>query len=298
MNSAIYGQLMVFQAIANEGSVSAAARKLGVTTPSASKALKLLEAHIGLPLFNRTTRRVELTEAGSLLLQRTGNAVQSLQYAVESVQDLGDTPIGKVRITVPRFAFQTVLQPFYAEFCQRYPHIQLEISVYDGTIDLLNEGFDLGIRFGNTIEEDMVASRLLAPFQEGLFVSADYAARYGIPQTPDELHRHRLIGYRFITARRILPLILNDNGNEVTVEMPSSLMCNDIEVMNNAVRKGLGIGRIFTPIYQWQTDKHDLIPVLQDYWRTYPAVYLYFPKNSQKAKRIRVLIDFLREKFV
>ena len=102
MENALFGQLTVFHAIASEGSISGAARRLGLGVPAISKTLKALEGNMGVPLFNRTTRRLEITEAGQMLLERSGDAMQSLRYAVESVQDLGQTPSGAVRITVAR----------------------------------------------------------------------------------------------------------------------------------------------------------------------------------------------------
>ncbi|ABR74893.1 LysR family transcriptional regulator [Actinobacillus succinogenes] len=297
MNSSIYGYLTVFHAIAEQGGIAAASRKLEIAPPSVSQSLKLLEKHIGLPLFNRTTRKMELTEAGLRLLENTEQLMRSLEYAVESVQDLGEIPTGTVRITVPRFAYQLILKPHFAEFCRLYPHIRLEISVHDGTVDILQQGFDLGIRFGDKIEQNMVARKLLEPFHEGLYVSRSYAEQYGIPLTPQDLHRHFLIGYRFITSNRIYPLTLSRNGQDLIVEMESRLISNDIDMMADAVRAGLGIGRIFSPIRRLQPDADELLPVLKDYWKTYPPVYLYYPQHSQKAKRIQVLIEFLSEKF-
>lgn len=106
MKGSTYSQLTIFQTIASEGSIRSAARKLEMAPPSVSYALKQLEGHLGLPLFTRSTRRVELTEAGRLLLQRTTSAITNLDYALESIKDLGDAPSGKVRITLPRFVFQ------------------------------------------------------------------------------------------------------------------------------------------------------------------------------------------------
>lgn len=296
MNSAIYGQLNVFHTIAAQGSISAAARQLGIGAPAVSKSLKQLEDHIGLLLFNRTTRQMELTEAGAMLLAETQNIVESLEHAVESVQDLGNVPFGHVRMTVARFAYVCYIQPYMAEFHERYPEIELEISVFDGEVDLLGDGYHLGIRFGDHLEEEMVARQLAAPFKEGLYVSQAYINRYGVPQTPDELAHHRLIGYRFISAKSILPLILHHNKDSLTVDMPHSITTNDIEVIADGVRQGLGIGRLFEPVHARLPDKAQFIPVLQDYWRTYPGVYLYYLQHSQKAQRIRVLINFLLEK--
>jgi DNA-binding transcriptional LysR family regulator len=295
MDSVVFGQLTVFHAIAAEGSITGAARRLGVGLPAVSKSLKLLEKTIGLPLFNRTTRTLEITEAGQMLLIRTADAMQTLRYAVESVHDLGQTPSGTVRITAARFAYQSILKPALVGFCEAYPQIDLEISVYDGTIDLLQEGFDLGIRFGDRLEEGMVARRLREPFREGLYVSETYIQRHGVPGEPSELGRHRLIGYRFATSNRLLPLILNRGGQELTVDMPASIVTNDIEVIADGVRMGLGIGRLFEPVHAQFPDRDNFIPVLESFWRTYPAVYLYFPQGSQKAKRIRTVIDYLAD---
>ena len=131
MKGTTYNQLLMFHAIAREGSISGAARQLEVAPPSVSQALKSLESELGLPLFTRTTRRVELTEAGHALYERTLDAISDLSFAVESVADLSRTPSGRVSITVPRFVYQYLLEPIYAEFCHRLPEIQLEISIFD-----------------------------------------------------------------------------------------------------------------------------------------------------------------------
>lgn len=296
MNNVIYNQIRIFQSIAREGNISAAARKLEITPPSVSKALKLLEQHIGHPLFVRTTRKIELTDAGQQLLEQTAAAVDALEKSLENLRDRNQEPSGLVRITLSRFAYLLILKPAMAAFCAQYPGIQLEISVYDGTVNLIDGRFDLGIRFGDILEGGVVARRLMKPFREGLYASADYLSAFGTPTTPDELNQHKLIGYRFITNNRILPLILDNNGQPLTVEMPGQLISNDIDVMADGIRNGLGIGRVFEPILRLQPDKEAFIPVMENYWRTYPAVYLYYPKNAGKTRRVRMLIDFLRKR--
>lgn len=296
INGSIYGYLTVFHAIVTEGSIAAAARKLQIASPSVSNSLKLLEQHIGLPLFNRTTRKIELTEAGLRLYDSSQSAMQELAFAVESVHDLGQVPSGSVRITVPRIAYLLILKPHFAEFCRRYPDIQLEISVFDGTVDILKEGFDLGIRFGHSIEENMVAKKVLAPFKGGLYVSKAYAERFGVPQTLTELQQHTLIGFRFMTANRLFPLTLIDHEQEVNIDMPTGLIANSLEVVLDAIRQGLGIGRVFEPILALEADANDFIPVLEPHWKSYPPLSLYYLQHSQKAKRVRALIEFLIEK--
>ncbi|WP_036822458.1 LysR substrate-binding domain-containing protein, partial [Photobacterium sanctipauli] len=273
-----------------------AARKLEIAPPSVSQALKNLEEQLGLPLFSRTTRRMELTEAGQLLFERTRFSISELNIALESVSDLSKNPSGKVRITVPRFIYQFLLKPIYAEFCQRYPNIQLEVSVSDATIDIIAAGFDIGIRFGDKVEEGMIARQLTQPMKEALFASPAYIEQFGLPTKPEDLKQHKLVQYRFISSNQLAPLNLDDNGTTLPVDMPLSLVVNDTDLMVDAALKGLGIGRIVEPMVASHFSHNKLIPVLEDYWFPYSGLYVYFHKNSQKAKRVRVLIDFLLEK--
>ncbi|MGY3571214.1 LysR family transcriptional regulator [Vibrio paucivorans] len=296
MNGSMFNQIMMFHAIVSEGSITKAAQKLEVASPSVSIALKSLEEQLGLPLFTRTTRKIELTEAGHLLYKRTFNATSELSFAVESVSDLSKDPSGKVSITMPRFVYQSMFEPFYTEFCLTYPKIELEISINDAAIDILKQGIDLGIRFGDRVEEGMVARALTAPMKEALFASPEYIAQHGLPSSPEHLEQHKMIQYRFIASNQLAPLSLIKDGETLTVKTPAALVVNDTEIMIDASIKGLGIGRIVEPMVKQYFDKGSLVPVLPESWPTLSGLYVYFHKNSQKAKRVRALIDFLLEK--
>ena len=296
MKGTTFNQLAIFRTIVQEGSIRGAARKLQMAPPSVSQALKLLEAQVKLPLFTRSTRRIELTEAGQLLYDQTADAISALDFALESVQDLSEKPSGQVSITLPRFVFQFFLKPIYAEFCQLYPDIQLEISVSDEAVNILGAGFDMGIRFGDRVEPGMVARQITAPMKEALFTSDDYIARNGLPQTPDDLRQHKLIQYRFIASNQLAPLKLLNAGQTITVNMPLALVVNDTDAMVDAAEKGLGIGRIVRPMVAEHLKSGAVKPVLEPYWFPYSGLYLYFVQNSQKARRVRALIDFLVEK--
>lgn len=297
MKGSTFNQLLVFNTIAREGSITKAAQKLEVAAPSVSNALKALEQQIGLPLFTRTTRRVELTEAGKLLHNQTNHSVNELTFALEGIKEVGQAASGKVRITAPKFVYQHFLKPHYAEFCQQYPDIELEISLTDATIDILKEGFDLGIRFGDRVDEGMVAKALTKPMKEAFFVSKQYAESYGIPKDIAELQQHKLVQYRFISSNQLVPVLLDHKGETVNVEMPNALIVNDTDLMVDATLKGLGIGRMVEPAIKDLLKSGDLIPVLPEHWYPYSALYVYFHRNTQKAKRVRVLIDFLIKKF-
>ncbi|WP_336240673.1 LysR family transcriptional regulator [Citrobacter werkmanii] len=292
MDNSTYGQLTIFHVIAREGSISAAARKLSVTTPSVSKSLRLLEAKTGVPLFTRTTRRISLTEAGKNLLLKTKDAIATLDLAMEDTQSLGEIPSGPVRITLSRFAYQLIVKPRLAEFCLAYPHIQLELSINDGAVSLVEEGFDLGVRFGDTVSEGMVARKIHPAFKIGLYASEAYIRQHGLPEQPADLSAHRLITYRFTTSNRVSPLILIEDGVSITPEIKPAMICNDIDAICDAVRAGIGIGRIFEPLHAGMTDSKDLKPILHEYWPMYPPVYIYFTQNTQRVKRVQAVIGF------
>lgn len=293
MNGTIYNQLIMFHAIVREGSITKAAKQLQVATPSVSNALKALESELGLPLFTRTTRSIELTEAGKMLHLSTSTSMSELSLAVESISDLTGKPSGKVRISIPRFVYLYLVKPIYAEFCRQYPDIELEISVSDATIDILKEGIDLGIRFGEKVEQGMVARALTKPMKEALFASPDYIDKHGLPVKTEDLASHKAIQYRFVASHQLAPLHLRKGQDDIHVNMPSALIVNDTGLMIDAALKGLGIGRIVQPIVEDYFASGELVPILQDHWFQYAGLYLYFHKNSQRARRVRVLIDFL-----
>ncbi|WP_341536360.1 LysR family transcriptional regulator [Actinobacillus arthritidis] len=284
MNSSIYNALTIFHTIVAEGSISGAARRLQMTSPSVSQSLKLLEKHIGLPLLNRTTRRMELTEAGHRLIDSTQNALQSLSTAVETVQDLSEKPKGLVRMTVPHIAYWLLIEPRLGEFAEQFPDIQLEISINDGTVDILKQGFDLGFRFGNQVEEQMVAKKLTEPFRLGIYASKTYQQKYGLPKTINGLQQHKLIGFRFATSNCVMPLTLQDKGENLRIEMPMPMIVNSLVVAKSAILQGVGIGRFFEPLMAIQPDRQEFIPVLEKHWQTFGALYLYFMQAQPKSR--------------
>ena len=296
MNGATYNQLQIFHAIVQAGSLTQAARHLEVAPASVSQALKALEKQLGLPLFTRSTRHIELTEAGQLLHERTLTSMSALNLAVESVSDLSNQPSGKVRITMPHFVYHMLIKPIYVEFCQRYPAIELEISLSDATVDIMREGFDMGIRFGEKVEAGMVAHPLTSPMDGALAVSPAYVDQFGLPQTPDELKHHKAIQYRYITSNHLAPIELLQDNQRITVEMPRALVVNDTYLVVDAALNGLGIGQLMGPVFEPYFASGELIPVLPDYWTSISGVHVYFHQHSQKAKRVRALVDFLLEK--
>lgn len=245
-----------------------------------------------MPLFSRTTRKISLTEAGKALLIKTQSLMSELDLALDDLIQSQGAPSGLVRITLSRFAYQLLIRTRLKEFHQAYPEIELELSINDGTVNLVDEGFDLGIRFGDTINDGMVAKAIYPPSRMGLYASADYVKSHPLPTCPEELSTHRLITYRFTTSNRLSPLTLYKENKPVRVAIPNVMICNDTDVVYDAILAGIGIGRIFEALHQQKNTKDELIPVLQQYWKPFPALYLYYRQNSQRAKRVQAVINF------
>ncbi len=292
---ATYNQLIIFRTIAIEGSIRGAARKLEMAPPSVSRSLKLLESHLGIPLFNRTTRQMRPTEAGLFLLNNTLDVVEKMDYALEGVQELGQSPSGKVSITVPRFFYYWILEPLIPLFCERYPDIELELSVSDTSINIVKESIDIGIRFGNLIEEGVVAHQLTSEIPEAIFVSSSYEKKHGAIKSLNDLKKHKLVSYRFGASNKLTPMTFLQDGQTTSVEMTQAMIVNDTNIYIDFVRAGLGVGKLIIPQVEQYFNDGSLVPILQKHWSFYPGLYVYFSQNSQKAKRVRVLIDFLLE---
>ena len=294
MNASDFGQLLVFQAIAEEKSITAAAKKLNLAVPSVSISLKLLEHKMGVPLFTRTTRTIQLTDSGLQLWQNTSAHLIALNQAFEEVSEQHQTPRGTVKITLSQVHFDLIFKDILLDFYAQYPHITLDFSINNATVNLAEQGFDLGIRFGNTLADGVVARKIYSSIRQGIYVSNSYVEKYGIPQSPNDLAAHRMIGFYFMTAKKIEPFLLNIDGVVQEVFVHNVLILNDTDKIISAIHAGVGIGRIFDNAPD--VALNGLIPVLEENWLCFPETFLYFMPNRYKAKRVQVVIDFLLQK--
>ncbi len=293
INGSTFNQLTVFSAIAEQKSISGAARKLTMSSPSVSHALKLLESQVGQSLFRRTTRRIELTDAGRRLLSQISDPMNVLADTMEEIKSDSMQPQGPIRITMPRFAFHWLIAPIYANFCAEYPLITLEISLSDGLVDIVKDEYDMGIRFGDKVSLGMVAKQLTNQLTEALVATPDYLQKHGRPTTVESLQHHKFIQYRFIASNQIAPLILVQSKQEITVPTNPAIVVNDTDLALSATLEGLGIGRIAESNARACIDRGKLVPILENFWKRYPPLYLYFQQRSQKTRRNRLLIDYI-----
>lgn len=286
----------VFLGIVREGSLRAAARSLGVGAPAVSHQLKALERRIGVDLLVRTTRSLELTEAGRALLAGAGPAFEEIIEAIEGARTIGKTTAGALRLSMPISAYKMIIAPVLTEFQARYPDVRLDLSINERLVDIVKEGVHAGFRLGHRLTPGMVAVRLTGPLTPCYFAAASYLEAFGRPKHPADLLNHRCVRYKFITANRIQDWQFVEDGQTKTVDAPTWLIVDDMETLRQAVRDGQGIGWSLRAMIESELQAGVLETVLDPYVAKLPPYYLYYPEQNQRLELLRLFIDFLTSK--
>jgi len=290
------GGIEVFLAIVRGGSLRAAARTLGIGAPAVSHQLKALEQRIGVDLLVRTTRSIELTDAGRALLAGAAPALQELEEAIEGTRAIGKSTSGTLRLTLPSSAYQMILAPLLADFQARYPDVRLDLSVNESLVDIVREGFHAGFRLGDRLSPDMVAVRLTGPLPPCFFAAPAYLETRGRPRHPRDLLNHACVRYRYITANRVHEWQFVEDGQTKTVDAPTRLIVDDMETLRLAVRGGHGIGWTLRALIEEELRAGTLATVLDAYMPPLPPYYLYYPEQNRRLELLRLFVDFLVER--
>ncbi|TWB42781.1 DNA-binding transcriptional LysR family regulator [Rhizobium sp. ERR 922] len=188
--------ISVFLAVAEARSFRVAAENLGITRPAVSQAIRRLEDRLGVALVRRTTHSVSLTEAGELLYQRVAPAISEVGLALDATADRDSAPSGLLRLAVSSIPEQFISGPLLAGFAKAFPGIRIDVTVTDEEFDIVDEGYDAGVRLGEVIDQDMIAVPVSGDQRQGAFAAPSYIERFGRPEHPSELSAHRCIGWR------------------------------------------------------------------------------------------------------
>jgi DNA-binding transcriptional LysR family regulator len=285
--------LGIFVRVAEARSFTAAAVALGVTPSAISHTIRQLENRLDVRLFNRTTRSVSLTEAGAAFLARIEPLVGQLREAVQDVSGASGKPSGIVRLNVPRSASVMLLEPVLRDFLDAHPDVSLDIAIDNALTDVVSQGFDAGIRFGDVLEKDMVAVPLHPDMGVAVVASPDYLARHGVPDHPLALRDHDCIHYRGITSGTLYRWEFEREGEKLRVEVNGRLTTNDSILMLQAALDGVGIAYLFDRYVERFVRDGKLVRILDD-WSPPGGLYLYYFNRSSMPPKLRVLIDFLR----
>ncbi len=290
--------LVTFLSVAESASFSGAAVRLGISPSAVSQSIRALEQRLGLPLFNRTTRSVHLTEAGQHYLDRVRPAVQELASATEELGDRPERPAGLLRLNVPRTAFLIVLQPIMRRFLDAYPEIDVEITVENSFVDIIGAGFDAGMRFGDRIERDMVAVKVGPPLEDHVIASPDYLGRRGLPTEPRQLLDHDCILLRRMRSGLVDRWHFAKDGEEIELAVKGRFISNDASTLIQATLDGLGIAYTINGYIERFLDEGRLVRLLSDWSRPTAGLSLYFPDRKRVPAKLRALIEFLRKEHI
>ena len=278
MRSSELGELAAFAAIAREGNFRRAAAQLELKPSTLSSAMRALESRLGVRLLNRTTRSVSLTEAGQQLFTTLAPALEEIDAALETVNGFRAHPMGRLRLSVPRSVAASLILPLFRHFSERYPDIVLELAADNGFVDIVKEGFDAGVRLGESVAPGMVAVRITPDMSRAVVGAPAYFAHHPSPQTPHDLRMHNCIGYRKISSG----------------ELHRWAFAKDGGLMLDAATDGIGLAYTADSYAAPYLANGRLQRVLADWCPPFPGFYLYYPGRRQISAALRALIDALK----
>ncbi|MGL5447203.1 MAG: LysR family transcriptional regulator [Rhabdaerophilum sp.] len=283
------GDLEIFARVASTGSMSQAARDLGLSPPVVSKRIKRLEERLGTRLLQRTTRQIVLTEAGRGFHERVIAVLGAVDDAETWVSQRANVARGPLRISAPTTFGRLHVAPHLVRFLEKYPEISVDLSLADHFVDVVGDGFDVAIRIADLADTSLVAKKL-ASNHRLLCASPSYLEKHGKPQSLLELSRHRLLVHNADHWRLYGP------DGQVSVPVQSAVVTNSSEVIREAVLAGLGIALRSTWDVGPELNSGRLLPVLPTYrGGQRVAIYAVYPSRRHLPQKTRVFIDFLAE---
>jgi DNA-binding transcriptional LysR family regulator len=286
--------LMVFLVVARERSFTKAAAKFGVSQSALSHTLRQLEQRLGVRLLTRTTRSVSPTEAGERMLQSIGPLFDEIGSALDGLNILRDQPAGTVRLTAGDYQIECYIWPKLRTFLQQYPDIRLELDVNYGLQDIVSEGYDAGVRFGEQIAKDMISVRIGPDVRFAVVAAESYFASRDIPTHPKDLMQHRCINLRLPTYGGLYAWEFEENGREIKVRVDGQLVFNTIYNVLEAALDGFGFAYVPEDIAKLHLGTGRLHRFLEDFSPYWEGFHLYYPSRRQSSPAFSLLVNALR----
>jgi len=290
-----FAAMQVFSQVVESGSFARAADRLNLSTSATSRHVAELESHLRTRLLNRTTRRVSLTDSGRAFYERCVQLLGDLEEAEQEAARAAVVPRGTMKLTTSVAFGVRHLAPAIAAFLARHREVRFDVSLSDRIVDLVEEGFDLGIRIGGPGSENLVARKLgetrLVPC-----ASPEYLESRGAPQSPDELARHNCFTYEHVTPRNLWRF-RDAAGHEQAVRVSGNLHSNNGDLLAEVAARGTGI--VFEPafIVGPEVRAGRLVPLLQDFEPAPVPIYAVYPSRKHLSAKVRLFVDFLVDSF-
>jgi DNA-binding transcriptional LysR family regulator len=296
MDKTDLNQLRWFQLVAEEHSFTRAAAKIGVAQSTLSYAIKQLEDRMGVRLLTRTTRNVATTTAGERLLQTIAPRIAEIEDEIAALTALRDKPSGSIRLTLSDHALESVVWPKLRSVLREYPDIHVELILDSTFRNIVEEGFDAGVRLGESVEKDMIAVRIGPDWRLVAVASSRYLAAHGVPEHPQDLVRHVCINMRHETAGGLYAWEFEKDGKELRVRVGGQLTFNNSYAMIDAAVSGYGIAYVPDNIVERQVASGELVQVLDDWSPFFDGYFLYYPSRRQNLPAFKLIVDALRHR--
>ncbi len=287
--------LAAFAIVAREASFTRAAATLGMSQSALSHAMRALEERLKVRLLARTTRSVSTTEAGETLLRALRPALDDIAAGLAQVGAMSSSLAGLIRLTATRNAFTAIVMPVLPTFLADNPNVRVELNVDDNLTDIVANRFDAGIRFGNIIEQDMIAVRIGPDMRRAVVASPEYLTRHPAPATPHDLDAHRCINFRLVKTGGLYTWQFEEDGQPLDVRVEGSLIVNDNELMRQAALTGMGLAYLYEDDAAPDIAAGRLVRLLDAWCAPLPGYCLYHPGKRQSPPALTALIAALRQ---
>ncbi|WP_160062915.1 LysR family transcriptional regulator [Psychromonas sp. L1A2] len=287
--------IQLFVNVVEKGSFSAVARSMEVTPSAVSRQISQLEKELGARLFQRTTRKQSLTEAGDIYFQHAKRLVDDIEVAKLAVKKLADKPSGRLRITAEADFALTFIEPILPEFLQLYPEIQISINMNSAPLDLIDENLDLALRIGH-LDNSSLTARKLGDSQSVICASPNYLLKHGQPTHPHDLQTHNCLSFNSKISNNRWRFEMANHPIEVPIK--GSLSVNSLSFLRKAALKDLGIIMIPKWMVHDELLQESLTPILEAFSIMQPStpINAIFTNKRQLAPKTRAFIDFLTQR--
>lgn len=288
--------LLAFLAVARERSFTRAAAKLGVSQSALSHTLRALETRLGVRLLTRTTRSVSPTEAGEQLMLAVAPHFDGIDAGIKAVTELGDKVVGTIRITAIDHVVDSVLWPRLAKVLHQYPDLRVEISSDYRMVDIAADRYDIGVRWGDQLQQDMVAVRLTADEPMTIVGSPAYFEKHSRPANLPDLLRHNCITLRLASAGGIYAWELRHDGRDVEARVTGQLTFTSAYPMLHAALDGYGLAFLPEALSHPHVGAGRLVRVMDDWCRPFPGLHAYYPSRRNSSRALQVVVEAIRLK--
>lgn len=287
-------EILDFLAVARERSFTRAAAKLGVSQSALSHSVRALETRLGVRLLTRTTRSVSVTEAGDRLMQSVAPRLAEIESEIVAISELGDKVAGTVRITAIDHVVDSVVWPRLGPVLHRYPELKVEISTDYRMVDIAAEQFDIGIRWGDQVQKDMIATRLTPDQKMSIVGAPAYFRRHGIPTSPQDLLRHNCITLRLVSSGRLYAWELLQGELGIEARVSGQATFTSAYAMLNAALSGHGLAFLTEEMTQAHVDAGRLQRVMADWCPYFPGLHAYYTSRRNTSRALKTVIEALR----